>query len=471
MRIPSFEEKIQSYLAINPNLSFDNLGSLLLIDSIYDQIPADVSELRSIYAHFDPKVINNHSQGIIFLKIAESRDSVVNIKKKLNDYINIKFNYLGDLKSYEENMVKYNNFSKIITKTIDNLLDIARLPECLEFILREESLVRNCHDFYEMLEIYKTTSNRRIKFEILRKVGLIVLLSRINRSFIIEEYDSALNEVKRIFAHGLGLCALPGNKYFLWVSERGEIKYSTSPDDAKINYQETAAQRSKNGLIIYPIGEINVKPFRTKFGLNIFHICARNKFRINNEISYTSLIEKIIRKNLLYPTQVHDIIGLKIIVNSEHQILEMISCLETFLGGSSTRMQEKNSLNRFGRRKISKFSSDEYYVWKAFYDIPLPHPSIRQIENMLSLTRDNPEAQKHLHERLKYFKSRPKDFVVEVQLQDVDSYFLSITKGSSSDHSLLKMNQIRTNSFYKLFPKEIYQDELIDLKQVILKKI
>jgi hypothetical protein len=37
-----------------------------------------------------------------------------------------------------------------------------------------------------------------------------------------------------------------------------------------------------------------------------------------------------------------------------------------------------------------------------------------------------------------------------------------------TEHALLKKNQIRSNSFYKLFPEEIYRDELIKLKERIM---
>jgi hypothetical protein len=51
-----------------------------------------------------------------------------------------------------------------------------------------------------------------------------------------------------------------------------------------------------------------------------------------------------------------------------------------------------------------------------------------------------------------------------VQLQDIRSFLLSITRGSPTEHAWLKMNQIRSNSFYKLFPKEIFAEEIAKLK-------
>jgi hypothetical protein len=129
---------------------------------------------------------------------------------------------------------------------------------------------------------------------------------------------------------------------------------------------------------------------------------------------------------------------------------------------------EKNSYHRFGRRRLSDYSAPEYFVWKAIYDITLPHASIAQIKKMLKLTPGNPEAQRELKNRLAYFVNHPSDFVIEVQLQDIKSYLLSIAKGSSTAHTSLKMNQIRSNSFYKFFPSEIYEQDVNQLKIRVL---
>ena len=84
------------------------------------------------------------------------------------------------------------------------------------------------------------------------------------------------------------------------------------------------------------------------------------------------------------------------------------------------------------------------------------------------MTKGNEAAQEEAAVRLQYFIENPRDFVIEVQLQDIESHLQSIAKGSPTEHALLKKNQIRSNSFYKFFPEEIYKDELIKLKGRIL---
>jgi hypothetical protein len=194
----------------------------------------------------------------------------------------------------------------------------------------------------------------------------------------------------------------------------------------------------------------------------------RNKFESTEDPSYTSYVEKMVRKNLEFPNQIHDAIGVKIVVNTEEEIPRIISDLESFLGGSSTRKMEKNSYHQFGREALSEYSSKEYFVWKAIYDITLPHPSITQIKRLREIAGNEKLAQEELTKQIQYLTNNPRDFVIEVQLQDIKSYLLSKAKGSPTEHARLKMNQIRSSSFYKLFPKEIFQEEVNRLKVKIL---
>jgi len=470
MKVPNFKEKIKLYLDANPRITHDQVGVLLLIENLYNEIPKDVSKFRELYTHLDPYIIENSAKGINFLKLVKSKKSESEIKKELNHYINVKYNYLGNYLSYAENMKRFKRQSKIISILIDEILNKAKFPREVQKKLGESPEIRKCHDFYELLTLYKKTKSKRIKFEILRKIGLIVLLARINRKYLINDIEFFIKEVNDVFEKGLGLKRKSKQSYYLWIDENSNVNYCSSKERSKKLYDDAVKKRNKNALKIYPIQKFEYMPFQTRFGDNILYMEVRNKLQKDNKINYTSFVEKIVRKNLEFPNQVHDLIGVKLIVKSEDDIPKCIRNLEIFLGGSSTRKQEKNTLHKFGKRKLSVYSSKDYYVWKAIYDIALPHPSILKVNKMLKLTKGNPEAQRELNKRLNYFKHRPQDFVVEVQIQDINSYLLSIAEGSSTDHDLLKMNQIRTNSFFKFFPKEIYEKELKSLRNDILKK-
>ncbi|HPO06010.1 MAG TPA: hypothetical protein PLQ36_02795, partial [Candidatus Gracilibacteria bacterium] len=95
------------------------------------------------------------------------------------------------------------------------------------------------------------------------------------------------------------------------------------------------------------------------------------------------------------------------------------------------------------------------------------NPLINKLKD-LSNEANNKLISAELRKTIQLLKDNPHDYVVEIQIQDLASYLQGITKGSPADHSALKMNQVRKNSFYKFFPAEIYEEDLQNLKKQIL---
>jgi hypothetical protein len=407
-------------------------------------------------------------ESITFLKIVQSDEDETNLRNRLNAYMNVKFHDIVHRKSYAENAPIFAKHSITASRVIDEILAISALPQPLVAALREREEVRSCQDFFEMLRLYRETKSRTVRYELMRKLGLIVLIARINRSVEFEALENRMQQVQEAMQHGLGGADGPGRAYHYWLNAADGIEFDTDERRAEAAHASESASRRGRALPVHPPQTIVCHPFRTSSGNEIIHIDIRDKFESPAEPRYTSFIEKMLRKNLEFPNQIHDTIGVKIVVETEEQIPFIIADLESFLGGSSTRKQEKNSYHRFGRHGLSPYSSADYFVWKAIYDITLPHPSIAQIEKMLEITRGNEEAQEALKQRLDYFVNNPRDFVIEVQLQDMRSFLLSMARGSRTDHAWLKMNQIRSNSFYKLFPKEIFEEEVGKLKLSML---
>jgi hypothetical protein len=71
-----------------------------------------------------------------------------------------------------------------------------------------------------------------------------------------------------------------------------------------------------------------------------------------------------------------------------------------------------------------------------------------------------PAVKRELSRTLAVYLNHPRDFVIEVQLQDLKSYLQSVVHGSPTEHRRLKRNQVRGCSFYKFFPKEIYERDV-----------
>lgn len=468
MKIEDYQAKISLFYETNPHLTHDELAVVLTADLMYQDLPDDLPEFRKRYAHLDPSVLEGAHEGITFLRIAEEKKPARFLKGCLNAYLNVKFHDITNVKNYEDNAVLFRERSAIASEVIEEVLVRADFPEAIAAVLREKEEVRSCYDFYEMLRLFKSARGDRIRYEILRKIGLIVLSARIDRTVEMEDLEERRKEVWKAFDRGLRRTKKGRKEYYLWLNAKHKVEFSTDEKRARSTYDRELVMRRRHACKIYPLQRFVCHPFTTFSGNQILHMEIRNKFESHGRLSYTSYMEKMVRKILQFPNQVHDTIGVKIVVEQESQIPDIIRDLESFLGGSSTRKMEKNSYHRFGRRRLSEYSSPEYFVWKAIYDITLPHPSISQIKKMLKLTRGNHVAQKELKTRLEYFISHPSDFVIEVQLQDIKSYLLSIAEGSSTAHGWLKMNQIRSNSFYKFFPREIYAHDVNQLKLRVL---
>ena len=471
MNDEDYHHHITLLLRKNPLLKPEDIGVILTLESLYRSVPEDLSKFRGLYAHLDPKVIENPDDGITFLRIVQNREPTSVLKQQLNSYINIKFNDISHPKTYDENMMLFKAYSSQASVIISDILSIAGFAHPIVAVLSELKVAKDCNDFYQMLALYNQSDDKRVRFELLRKLGLIVLMARIRRGVLVDESDERMIRVWKALRRRLVQTEEMKLTYCFWLNNEKKVRFYKDAKTAKECYYSDMEERSRLALDTYGMQTFECYPFFTFNGNRVLHMEIRNKFKVNDQRSYTSFIEKMLRKNLEFPNQVHDVVAVKIIVESEGEIAHIIHDLESFLGGTSTRKQEKNTYHKFGRRILTKYSSKDYFVWKAIYDITLPHPSLEAVERLLEITKDNGVAQKELKLHLQYFINNPRDFVIEVQLQDIESHLQSIARGSPTEHALLKKNQIRSNSFYKLFPEEIYKDELIKLKESMLQAV
>jgi hypothetical protein len=370
MKTHNFKEKIEIYLKTNPDLSHDEFGILLLIDNLYQESTHDIGEFRKLNTYLDPAKVDNVDDLITFRKIMNSHYSLPELKVVLNDYLNVKYSPQGYPRSFESNMEQFKKDSYQITKILNNLLKVANLPLEIVDLLKESKDLQGL-DLLELLYLFKNTHSRLIKFEILRKIGLIDLITRIRKTYLVKEIDFAAKETQKIFAKGLGLVKMDAKPYHLWIDEKDKVHFCNDKRVAEREHKLACVKRNNNAMSEYPLQTFLGKPARTKRGNAIFFMGARNKMKHKGEIDYTSILEKMVRKNVAFPNQIHDVIGLRIITPNADQIPLIISETESFIGGSSSRKKEKNTLHLFGKKKLSAYSSEDYFVWKAIYDVAL----------------------------------------------------------------------------------------------------
>ena len=143
--------------------SVDSKSTLLWIDNLYKHVPEDLKTTRALYPYFNPKLIDNAENGVMFLKIAASKEPTSGIKHRLNEYINIKYNFLWNSKSFSDNMKQFEKDSRLASQIVDEILLIGKVPGEIINVLKESEHVRKCHDFYELLCMFNMTNSERKK--------------------------------------------------------------------------------------------------------------------------------------------------------------------------------------------------------------------------------------------------------------------------------------------------------------------
>ncbi len=467
------KQKIDSYRRLGEHLSLDKISLLLQIDSIYPKVPSDslareIKRFRELNTYLDPYIALKKDK-ITFLRIVDSKLDDSKLKEKFNRYLNVKYNHIANPATFNQNMDKFIRQSKIVTKFLDDVLHIGNLPEEAKEVLSEKEVLKANPNIFELMKLYRGSKDKRLRFEILRKVGLVDIVSRIEKSFPLEQTDFVAKEVEKLFSIGLGLKRSEQKKVFVWLDEDNRVKYTHDHDKAQREHSICSRRRDRKALDVLPLQSISYTTCTTQFGKDIELMQIRNKLRKSKEPYYTSFMEKMVRKNLEFPNQIHDTIGVRIVVKDQESIPGCISMLEKFVGGSSSRKKEKDTIHKFGKEKLNPYSSKEYYVWKAIYDIALPNFAIKHLMDIRKSVKDK-EIQRMITKKIDEMQKSPVNTVIEVQVHDLESYLLSIAKGNSAEHAKLKMNEIRRNSLFKLFPAEIYKKELRRLRDKITRR-
>ncbi|MFP4117363.1 MAG: hypothetical protein ACLFTR_00410 [Candidatus Woesearchaeota archaeon] len=443
---------------VEHNMPTSKKSKLDEVEDIYSWKPEDIETFRKVNTYLDPYIALKKDK-ITFLRIVDSKLEPNKIKEKFNQYLNVKYNHITNPATYKQNMDKFIRQSRIVTKFLEDVLEISGLQPDMRKIFEEEDALKKNPNLYELMILYRSSKNRRLKFEILRKVGLVDIVSRIEKTFPMEHTDFVTKEIEKLFSIGLGLKKHESNRAFMWIDENDSMRFSHDEKEAREEYERSSRIRKSRGLYNFPLQSIDYTTHKTHYDKMINILQIRNKLRKNKEPYYTSFMEKMIRKNIEFPNQIHDTIGARVVVKDQAEIPDCIRMLEKFMGGSSSRKKEKDKIHKFGKEKLNPYSSNDYYVWKAIYDIALPNYAVKHLLDLKRSIKDR-NIKNMIAKKIEDVRKNPVNSIIEVQIQDLESYLLSITKGSSTEHSKLKMNEIRQNSFYKLFPAEIYKKEI-----------
>lgn len=483
----------------------NEINIILYSHLLYQNEPEDVALFWKNYSYFDPNIIENREHKFHFIELTKLRIDSKHFKKKLNTYLNVKFNPVNFYQLLEKNLSKFSQLSGESSIILQNILKRACLPTFVESVLAETGQVAETNDIIELVQIYKDSSDLRTKYEVLRKTSMSFLLGRVKNCLSFQKSPKYYKYLDRLFKSQLQLDNSRNIQesfpIYYWLNQDDQIVFYDTEKDAQAAYENDNRERDKKGKNIHPIQSEVITPITSLSGTSILRYISRIKNFNGIKEDYASIIEKTVRKNLLYPNEITDIYGITFVVNGEKEILNLKAELEDSLGGTNTRKDEKKIRKAPISEYISQNSGEYFKIWKAIYDITLPHERLEiimgQINNIKEdtsvlqqvLTKINHQedtqksmdfVQMHIQKKereldhLKRIKSiydsKSFDLQVEIQIQDLQSYLLSKCFGSSTEHAALKREQVLRSTLYKLFPKQIYEPFLMKLREKFLSK-
>lgn len=468
---------------------------------IYNKEPADIEVFWKNYPYFNPEILykENNNYRYQFISLAEANTDDAALAEMLNQYLNVKFNPVTNYKSLEENLKKFSGLAAESSIIINNILKRADFPEDVERLFGESQIVADTNDIREMIILYNRQNDERTRYEILRKIGLTILLNRVKNTQIFQKSLRDNYFINRLFLEQLNLkqqrhIVESNVAIYFWLDDKDNLVFSYDEKNAVSSHKKDSSERLKNGKTVYDLQKEIIFPQNTKGQNWVLKYISRIKNKHYDKDDYTSIIEKIIRKNILFPVEITDIHGVTFVVDSEQDMYDLISEIEDFLGGTNTRKNDK-IIEKAWNQNIVHNRGEYFKIWKTVYDITLPHEmldltnyAIEKLKNdiavleKIKLSLNNSSDQldlipmiedqlaekqkesKKLGRLKKFYEKKPFDIYLEIQIQELKSYLLSRCPGSEIEHKLHKHRQVMSSSFYKLFPRKIYEPVLAKLK-------
>jgi hypothetical protein len=466
--------------------------------NLYNPEPNDLESFRMNYPYFNPDIITdkNSKYRYQFIFLTEVNMEENGFIEMVNQYLNAKFNPVTHYKILEQNLEKFTRLAAESSTILNNILKRADFPEGIETLFRETHVVSETNDIRDMICLFNKQDSLKIKYEILRKIGLTVLLNRVKNT---QTFQKALNYnkyINRLFLEKLNLKQqrhVVGDflKIYFWMNDNDNLVYSYNENKAIELHQADSMDRFNSGKTLNDLQTEIMFPQMTKAGNKVLKYVSRIKNKHQDKEDYTSVIEKIVRKNIRFPSEITDIHGVTFVVDSEQDTISLIAEIEDFLGGTNTRKNEK-IIEKTRDSGIIYDNKENFKIWKTIYDITFPHEmldavnygilqiknDITVLENIISSLsdlsgRDNQLSEINRHLSLKKkeaeklhrlkgaYENKPFDIYLEIQIQELKSYLLSKCYGSEIEHRLHKSRQVMSSTFYKLFPRKIYEPILL----------
>ncbi len=178
-----------------------------------------------------------------------------------------------------------------------------------------------------------------------------------------------------------------------------------------------------------------VAPFAYREGEAEYEVAEKAIWETLHERRSGSILSKMIRKGIVHPRKIQDIIGAMFIVKDTREVNDLQDILFDVFGGPLRWKDQVNTIARpADRARLNAQSGRGYEVLKSDVDVLYSSPRAG---------------------------IKPYIFSVEVQIYTVDGFLRTVHSGHYASHQQLKLRQFLEGLLPYLFPVKIYGQKAI----------
>jgi hypothetical protein len=306
--------------------------------------------------------------------------------------------------------------------------------------------VAACNAIRDLFDLAFRGDTPRIRFEAQRKLYLAKLLFDIDHDPGVQNGRIHKEYFDDLIAHELWVNASrvkPVDVYYGISSDGLKMTVHTRPTETgqeRWRFHLMRLRRpGKRPIHIYHYAcrfKREVAPFTYREGEPEYQVAEKVIWETLHERRSGSILSKMIRKGIVHPRKIQDIIGAMFIVKDTREVNDLQDILFDVFGGPLRWKDQVNTISRpADRLRLNAQSGRGYEVLKSDVDV------------LYAPVRNGAE---------------PYIFSVEVQIYTVDGFLRTVHSGHYASHQQLKLRQFLAGLLPYLFPMRIYGERAIE---------
>lgn len=359
-----------------------------------------------------------------------------------NRYLNLLLNPLEKPRSLPENVETARRYLVDVNGYLREVLQLLEPPLRKPLAMDAEVAARN--EVMGLLDLAFRGDTAQVKYEAQRKLYLAKLFFDIDHDPGVQMgpvHKAYFEEILDRKLWSKSVLVKPVDLYYELDEDGVHIKVQTRPSATareKWRFHLTPVRRPGHRPIhVYHYVcrfKREVAPFRYHRGEAEYHVLERNIWETLHERRSGSILSKMIRKGIVHPRKIQDIIGAMFIVKDLKEVEALQEALFGVFGGPLHWKDRVNTI-RFPDEaaRLNKQSGRGYEVLKSDVDVLYPGEGGR----------------------------KPYIFSVEVQIYTVEGFLRTVHSRHYASHQNLKLRQFLAGLLPYLFPVEVYGAETI----------